>query len=91
MKEYRIVATLDTEHVYNGQKFHYDVASCWYHGRPHKMQTIHKDKAEEYLKQAKKECPKFDKETQERTGKDNIKYWQTNIRIQTRDISDWKD
>ena len=90
MTEYRIVATLDTEHLYNGKKYHYEVSNCWWGGGIHKLQTYDKDKAEEYLKLAKEKCPKHDKMTQERTDRNSIHYWHTNIRIQTREVTEWK-
>lgn len=90
MTEYRVVATVDTEHVYNGQKYHYDASGCWYHGRCHRLQTFDKERAKEYLKEAKVECAIHDRKTQESTDRYTIRYWQTNIRIQTREVTEWK-
>lgn len=91
MTEYRVVSTLDTEHVYNGEKYHYEVNSgLWWGGIVHKCQTFDKNKAEHFLMRAKQECPKFDKRTQENTGHYVIRYWQTNIRIQSREVTEWK-
>ena len=90
MTEYRIVATLDTEHIRDGKRYHYDTAVCWWGGTTHRLQTYDKDKAEAFLKQAKEECPKFDALTQARTGRNDIRYWHTNIRIQTREVTEWK-
>ena len=91
MTEYRVVATLDVVHDYNGEKFHYDIASCHWGGKVHKMQTYDKDRAEYYLKRAKEECPKFDVKTQENTSRDYIRYLHSNIRIQTREVTEWSD
>lgn len=87
MTEYRVVCTLDTEHTYDRKKYHYDVANCWWRGRMHPFSTFKKRDAEEFLDAAKEECLKFDKETQ---ANSSIKYRQTNIRIQTREVTEWK-
>ena len=91
MTEYRVVATLDVVHDYNGKKCHYDIASCHWGGTIHRLQTYDKDRAEDWLKIAKEECPKFDKKTQENTSRDSIRYWHSNIRIQTREVTEWAD
>lgn len=89
MTEYRIVATLDTEHIYNGANYHYESSNCWYHGRSHKLQTFDRSRAEEYLKIALENCPKFDKETQTAADRNAMRFYQSNIRIQTREVTEW--
>ena len=91
MTEYRIVTTLDTEHCDTGEKYHYEAATPHYGGTIHKRVTTDREKAERYLAEALKECPIFDAVTQNRTVRGNIKYWQSNIRIQSREVSDWTD
>ena len=91
MTEYKIVATLDTFHVYNGQRFHYDAAAPWLGGRPFRKIYDNREDAEKMLAHMKEEIPKHDKETQERTGADSIRYWHSNIRIQKREVTPWED
>ena len=91
MTEYRIVATIDTLHTDTGEKFHQEAAAPVYGGRPHTRVTRDKARAEQYLEEAIKNCRAFDEMTQNRTLRGNIKYWQSNIRIQSREVSDWTD
>ena len=93
MKEYRIVATLDTEHGYDGKKYHYEAISCRWGGTIHKIVTSDYGKAKRQLEIAKRECPKFDKKTEEafeKNPRDYIKYKHTNIRIESREVSEWQ-
>lgn len=92
MTEYRIVATLDTYHVYNGKRFHYDaVAPITGSGRPFTKVYANREEAETMLAHMKEQIPKHDKESQERTGTDTIMCWHSNIRIQSRKVTPWED
>ena len=84
------MATRDTEWIYNGKREHYDCAPCTWGGTFHKLQTFDKNKAEEYLKLAKENCREYDKMSQARTDPNYIRYWQTDIRIQTREVTEWE-
>ena len=91
-KEYRVVATIDELHGYNNKKYHYDAVSCWFDGRQHKFRTTDYNKAVEFLERAKRECPKFDKKTEiwlHDYPKNAIQYVHSNIRIESRTVSDW--
>lgn len=91
--EYRIVCTLDVEHR-DGKRFHYDLASAVWGGTHHRLETRKKSVAEEWLKQAQREVPFFEAKNHKRWEDPNdrnvIKYTQTNIRIATRKVSEWK-
>jgi len=91
MTEYRIVATLDIEHVYNGKRYHYDAASPHFNGFSHNKVYHDRKVAEEVLALTLKEVPKFDKKTQESTDRSAIRYWHSNIRIQSREVTEWSD
>lgn len=91
MTEYRIVTTLDTLHADTGERFHYEAATPWYGGKPHYRVTRDRAIAEQDLAEAIENCRTFDAITQNRTNRGNIKYWQSNIRIQSREVSDWTD
>lgn len=88
---YKVVATLDTYHVYNGKKYHHDISSCCYNGRFHELETKDKDKALQWLNIAIEECTKFDKESEEKAKHDRntIVYHHTNIRMVHKYVSDW--
>jgi hypothetical protein len=94
MKEYRIVATVDTEHG-NGQKCHHESANPWRDGHPfthHPYKT--KSDAKRVLVSLRKRCKEFDKKTAMEFAmnpRDSIKYTQTNIRIQMREVTEWTD
>lgn len=90
MTEYRVVCTIDTEHVYSGEHYHYEAASCHWDGRHHHRRTFDKAQAEKYLAEAKEKCPVYDEITQNRSGIHHIKYKQSNIRIETREVTEWK-
>lgn len=90
MTEYRIVCTRDTINVGDGKKAHLDVASCTWGGTFHRLQTFDENKAKELLKMAKEKCAEYDKISQTRTNWYDVHYWQTDIRIQTREVTDWK-
>lgn len=93
-KEYRIVATLDTLHGYNNARYHYEMSACHFGGRAHKLITTDYNKAVANLERAKRECLKYDKETEIRFHDDphnHIQYVHSNIRIQSRTVSDWGD
>lgn len=91
MTEYRIVATLDTQDCFTGKKRHRDVSSPWYDGHLHNETYTDRAKAEELLAYTIEECAKFDAKTQARSGRYDIRYWHTNIRIQSREVTDWAD
>ena len=94
MKEYRIVATIDTEHG-DGSRYHHDAASPWrngsiFHHHPYKT----KSDAKRVLTHLRRECKEFDKKTHmefELNPRDSIKYTQTNLRIQMREVTEWED
>ena len=93
MKEYRIVATIDYRH--GGKTAHYDVATPWVQGvpfGPRRYET--KAKAAQVLKELKKECAEEDRlcnERFERDPKNYIHRVQSNLRIQSREITPWVD
>lgn len=93
MKEYRIVATAETEHG-DGRKRIVENARPWTKaGQIIQSYTTKKD-AKKALGHFRKACKEFDTITCERFAinpRDNIKSTQTNIRIQSREITDWKD
>lgn len=90
MKEYRIVVTRDEHHLWNDSWEHREVTTPV-------VRTLFNRKtrdlaqAEEWLAELKEKCPKFDAETQRRTGRDAIHYYQSNVRIMVREVSDWED
>ena len=94
MKEYRIVATVETEHG-NGQKFRHECATPWrngtlFHHHPYKTKTD----AMRVCRSLRKSCKEFDKKTQEefkKNPRDCIAYTQTNIRVQMREVTEWTD
>lgn len=86
MTEYRVVCTRDRWGI-SGKVHHYDEVCCWYGTGLRTLQTFDKRKAMEYLKTAIEECPKFDALTQ----KGREQWRQTNIRIQTREVTEWTD
>lgn len=93
MKEYRIVCTRDTEHA-DGTKHHYDNVAPWVsHSQlPHYRTFNNKADAMKALSETVRRARVFDKETQERLASgdpDTIGYWQSNIRLQSRNVSKW--
>ena len=94
MKEYRIVATIDTEHG-NGIKHHYEAATPWRDGtlfNHHPYKT--KSDAKRVCSFLRKACKEFDKKTAENFKRDPvncIKYTQSNIRVQMREVTEWAD
>lgn len=92
MTQYRVVCTLDTEHG-DGKKQHYDMTDCWCYGKPHRRISENFEDALKVLEIFQQECPEFDRKTAERFQKnprDSIKYTQSNIRIVSREVTDWK-
>ena len=94
MREYRIVATVDTEHG-DGRKYHYDPATPWRAGS-HFIHHPYKTKGEamRVLRYLRKQCAEFDEKTREsfeKNPRDCIKYKQTNIRVQKREVTEWSD
>lgn len=94
MKEYRIVATVETEHG-DGRKYKMENVHPWRDGRPFTHSPYKtKTDAKRVLVSLRKSCKEFDKMTHERFAqnpRDYIAYTQTNIRIQSREVTDWKD
>lgn len=90
MTEYRVVCTKDEHHNYNGKDFHYEVSTPVVYPS-HRLNAVYRDKAkaEETLKRAIKECPEFDAR-HDNDDRNNIKVKQYNIRIQTREITEWE-
>ena len=94
MREYRIVATIDTEHG-GGRKYHHETATPWMDGHPfnhHPYKT--KSDAKRVLVFLRKSCKEFDERTAKTFAKnpyDSIKYTQTNIRVQMREVTEWSD
>lgn len=96
MTEYRVVCTTDEHHNYNGKDFHYEIAtpviypSDDSHSSYH-LKRVYRDKseAEKALAEAIKGCPIFDAK-HDNEKRDNIRVRQYNIRIQTREVSEWK-
>ena len=94
MREYRIVATVDTEHG-DGRKYHHDTATPWRGGTlfsHHPYRT--KNEAKRVLSFLRKQCAEFDEKTRkefEQNPRDCIAYKQTNIRVQMREVSEWAD
>lgn len=85
MTEYRVVATRDEEDL-TGKKWHIEAGACIWDGHAQRFTTTNKGEAERFLELAKIECAKYDAKTQTST----IRYTQTNIRIQTREVTEWK-
>lgn len=95
MKEYRIVCDRRLVHA-DGTENHLEGVPVWtvHHALP--RCTVYTTKAEAYKAHAEtfRRARKFDLETQERFAsgdKDSIAYYQTNIRIQSRNVTEWKD
>lgn len=93
MKEYKVVCTIDIEHK-DGRKRHLDMGSVIYGGVPHCLETRDKEIAEKWLKEAHEMVAAYEKWNHEvwNEGKNPncIKYTQTNIRIVTRTVTEWK-
>ena len=90
MTEYRIVATIDTVDRF-GKKEHRENACPVHHRTFHKLVTKDKKTAEKWLSDTIEFCGEHDRKTQKSNDPWNIKYTQTNIRIQTREVTDWAD
>ena len=94
MREYRIVATIDTEHG-DGRKYHHEEATPWRDGHlftHHPYKT--KSDAQRVVKVLRQKCKEFDKRTHmefEKNPRDSIKYTQSNIRVQMREVTEWSD
>ena len=87
MTEYRIVCTRDRFDATSGKVHHHDGVCCWWGYSPKQLETFDKKAADKYLEMARIECPNFDALTQTT----NSRFQQTNIRIQTREVTEWKD
>ena len=93
MKEYRIVATAETEHG-DGIKRIEENARPWTKAGPITQSYRTEEDAKKALGHFRKSCKEFDTMTCERFAinpRDSIKYTQTNIRIQSREVTDWKN
>lgn len=93
MREYRIVCTVDTEHS-DGRKHHCENAAPWIAPSmlPHRAVYATKAEAAKALREIVKRAREFDKITQERAraGWRNIEYRQSDIRIQSRTVTNWE-
>lgn len=87
MTEYRVVCTRDRFDVGSGKKHHLEEVCCWWDGSPRTLETFDKKAAEKYLDMAIIKCPEFDAFSQTT----NSRFRQTNIRIQTREVTEWTD
>ena len=93
MKEYRIVATVEIE-LGDGRKRIVEKAHPWTKGGTIVQSYRTKKDAKKALCHFRKVCKEYDTITHERFAinpRDNIKYTQSNIRIQSREVTDWKD
>lgn len=90
MKEYKIVATRDEHHLWNDSWVHMEAVPPVAKTR-FNWKTRDLAKAEEWLEELKVKCPEFDAETQSRSGRNSIHYYQSNLRIMTREVSEWED
>ena len=90
MTEYRIVCDRDELHLYNERKYHKEAVRPFLKGTPTNNEFRTQEDAEAFLEKAVKECAIFDAKTQADNSRNNIKTWQYNIRIQTREVSEWK-
>ena len=91
MTEYRIVCDRDELHVYNGKEYHSKAVRPWLGGVPVNNKFNTREEAEAFLRRATEECARQDARKQADTSRNVIKTWQTNIRIQTREVSEWED
>lgn len=93
MTEYRVVA--DIEKVSKEGTRQYIAQTPWHHGRMQLRGIITDRKvAETYLREMQEECPKHDQQTREKYSKGRTNYFymiQSNIRIQSREVSEWED
>ena len=93
MKEYRIVTTAETE-LGDGRKRIVETTRPWTKGGPITQSYSTKKDVKKALSHFRKSCKEYDTMTHERFAinpKDNIKYTQTNIRIQSREVTKWAD
>ena len=95
MKEYRIVCNRRTVHG-DGQEYHFENVAPWVTQYSLPRFNVYATKADamKALSKAIRAARKFDMETQERLAsgdRDAIGYWQSEIRIQSRNVSKWTD
>ena len=95
MKEYRIVCTRRMVHE-DGKEIILNNVAPWvfHHSLPHSTVYTTKADALKALRKAIQDAKKFDEETQERLAHGqpySIGYWQSNFRLQSRSVSNWKD
>ena len=96
MKEYRIVCTIDYKHG-DGKTKHYDIATPWHNGIPfssHQNRFLSLKDAKQALKQLApeiKEADRINNERFEQRPHDYIHRVQSNLRIQAREVTQWKD
>lgn len=95
MKEYRIVCERRLVHA-DGSENYLEGVPVWtvHHALPRRATYTTKAEANKALAETVRCARKFDAETQERFAsgdKDSIAYYQTNIRIQSRNVTNWKD
>ena len=91
MKEYRIVCTLEKENFDDGIKCHYDTSVCVFDGHGQSYKTHDLAAAKRALTTYKRRCAGFDASTRCNPTRDTIIYTQSNIRIQSREVTEWED
>lgn len=94
MKEYRIVCTVDTVHS-DGRKYHRENTAPWIAPSmlPHRAVYATKADAAKALREIVKRAREFDKITQERARageRDTVEYRQSDIRVQSRTVTNWE-
>lgn len=95
MKEYRIVCDRRVVHS-DGTEHTYEHVAPWTtaNALPHYQVFDNKAEAMKALSQTVRRARKFDAESQARLAageNDAIAYWQTDIRIQSRNVTKWSD
>lgn len=90
MTEYRVVCDRDEHHNYNGMDRHSEAVRPFLNGVHVNNQFKTQEDAEAFLERAIRECAAYDAKKQADDRRDNIKMWQYNFRIQTREVSEWK-
>jgi len=90
MTEYRVVCDRDEHHNYSGADYHKEAVRPFLKGTPVNNHFKAKEDAEAFLERAIKECAVYDAKKQADDHRDNIKTWQYNFRIQSREVSEWK-
>ncbi len=91
MKEYRIVCTRDMHHNYNGKDEHIETAlPIMGNGVVYRKKFDNLEDAEKKLDELKATCAVFDEKHQEER-RDAIKHRHSNLRIQSREVTEWAE